>query len=131
MKLNRRDFMKSAFGSLALRSLATGIPASVLLNPRVGRASPDALANGPGMMLILATSSRGDPLNANVPGTYGPGAAEVAHPADPLMAPTQLTLSGQSYTAAKPWADLPQSTLDRTVFFHHATYTPVHQDQSR
>lgn len=131
MKLNRRDLMKSTFGGLALRALATGLPASILLNPRPGRAALDTLSDGPGRMLIMFTSRNGDPLNANVPGTYGPGAEEVAHSADPRMAPTDLRLSGQRYTAAKPWADLPQNVLDRTVFFHHATYTPVHQDQPK
>ncbi len=130
MKLNRRDLLKSSFGTMLLKSLATGIPASVLLKPRVGRASADLLADGPGRMLILTTSQSGDPLNANVPGTYGAGAPGAAHSADLSMAPTSLTLGGRTFTAAKPWADLPQSTLDRTVFFHHATYTPVHQDQS-
>ena len=128
-KLDRRQLLRSTFGSLALRSVASGLPASMLLAPRWGRAQSDPMADGPGRMLILFTSSAGDPINANVPGTYGPGAEEVAHSADQRMAPTSLTLSGQTYTAAKPWADLPQSVLDRTVFFHHATYTPVHQDQ--
>jgi hypothetical protein len=79
-------------------------------------------------MLILASSSAGDPVNANVPGTYLP---EIFHSADPAMVESPLTMSGQSYTAAKPWADLPQTTLDRTVFFHHATYTPVHGEMAR
>lgn len=128
MMLNRRNLLKSAIGGIALRALATGIPASVLLRPRSAAAQA---ANGPGSMLILFTSQNGDPLNANVPGTYGAGVEDVAHSPEPAMAPTALRLSGRSYTAAKPWADLPQTTLDRTVFFHHATYTPVHQDQSK
>jgi len=132
MKLDRRQLLKSTLGGLALRSVATGLPISMLLNPRLGRAAPlDALAEGPGRMLIMFASKNGDPLNANVPGTYGPGAEEVAHSPDPSMAPTNLRLSGQRYTAAKPWADLPQNVLDRTVFFHHATFTPVHQDQGK
>lgn len=131
MRLDRRDLLKSALGGIALRAVATGIPASILLNPRPGRAAIGDLADGPGRMLILFASNSGDPINANVPGTYGAGAEDVAHSADPTMAATALQLSGRSYTAAKPWADLPQSVLDRTVFFHHATYTPVHQDQPK
>lgn len=132
MKVNRRDLLKSTLGGIALRAAATGLPASLLLNPRPGRAAPfDGLADGPGRMLIMFASRLGDPINANVPGTYGPGADEVAHPPDPAMAPTTLNLSGQPHTAAKPWADLPQNVLDRTVFFHHATFTPVHQDQGK
>ena len=131
MRLDRRDLLKSALGGIALRAVATGIPASILLNPRPGRAAIGDLADGPGRMLILFASNSGDPINANVPGTYGAGAEDVAHSADPTMAATALQLSGRPYTAAKPWADLPQSVLDRTVFFHHATYTPVHQDQPK
>jgi hypothetical protein len=82
-----------------------------------------------GKMLVLASSSAGDPVNANVPGTYGK--SDLYHSADPLMAPSSLSLGGQQYTAAKPWADLPQNILDRSVFFHHATYTPVHGEMSR
>jgi uncharacterized protein (DUF1501 family) len=64
-----------------------------------------------------------------VPGTYG--FSDIYHSADPAMAASSLTLSGQQHTAAKPWADLPQNILDRTVFFHHATYTPVHGEMGR
>ena len=102
MKLNRRDLLKTGVGGILLKSLATGLPASLLLNPRAGRAQSDPLSNGPGMMLILATSGLGDPINANVPGTYGAGAQDVAHSADPEMAPTTLSLGGRTYTAAKP-----------------------------
>ncbi|MEL6182975.1 MAG: hypothetical protein AAFU79_00030 [Myxococcota bacterium] len=131
-RINRRQLLRTAtFGGLALRSVATGLPASLLLRPGVGRTQSDPRSGGPGRILMLFCSQSGDPVNANVPGCYGPGAEEVAHSADPRMAPTQLRLSGRQYTAAKPWADLPQSVLDQTVFFHHATYTPVHQDQSK
>ena len=131
MKLNRRKFLGGTATSIALRSLATGIPASILLNPRPRRAALDHLSTGMGRKLILITSGAGDPTNCNVPRTYGAGAEEVAHSPDPAMAPTQITLSGQQYTVAKPWADLGQAKLNRSLFFHHATYTPVHQDQSK
>lgn len=127
MNMNRRDLLKSALGTVALRALATGLPVGTFLAARSGRAAVPT----PGAMLILFTSGGGDPLNANVPGTYGGAASEVVHSPEASMAPTTLSLSGRNYTAAKPWADLPQTTLDRTVFFHHATYTPVHQDQTR
>jgi uncharacterized protein (DUF1501 family) len=47
------------------------------------------------------------------------------------MTKTALTLAGTSTFAAKPWAELPQSVLDRTAFIHHATHTPVHGELSR
>jgi len=53
-------------------------------------------------------------------------AQKVVHSADPAMTPTPLTLRGQSYTAAAPWATLPQKVLDRSYFWHLVTNTPVH-----
>jgi len=55
--------------------------------------------------------------------------AGIGHPTDPSMAPTALTLSGNAFTAALPWTQLPQALLDRTCFFHHATNTVVHPDE--
>jgi hypothetical protein len=117
--------MATVGGGLILRSLATGLPAQILLNPL----SASAQDMPTGKILILSSSSAGDPVNANVPGTYG--LPNLFHSADPAMAATTLSLGGQSYTAAKPWADLPQTILDRSVFFHHATYTPVHGEMNR
>jgi hypothetical protein len=129
-KLSRRGVL-GAFatcgGGLILSSLATGIPAKVLLSPLT--ASADQPASG--KMLILSSSSAGDPINANVPGTYEVGPTEIFHPADPAMAKTALSLGGTQTFAAKPWAELSQSVLDRTAFFHHATYTPVHGELNR
>jgi hypothetical protein len=74
--------------------------------------------------IIFHTSGAGDPINANVPGTYDD--PMIAHSADPAMAPTPLTIQGRPYTAAAPWSTLPQNVLDRTVFWHLMTNTPVH-----
>jgi uncharacterized protein DUF1501 len=116
--------MATVGGGLLLRSLATGLPAKILLDPLSARA--DDMPTG--RMLILSSSSSGDPVNANVPGTYVSG---IFHSADALMAPTSMNLGGQQFTAAKPWALLPQAIRDRTCFFHHATYTPVHGEMNR
>ncbi|MEO1228521.1 MAG: hypothetical protein AAFZ18_06430 [Myxococcota bacterium] len=129
--LDRRSLLRTSLGSLALRSIASGLPASLLLSPRPGRAQADPLASGPGRMLVVFTSQAGDPINANVPGTYGEFAEEVVHPEDPAMEATQVRLREHITTAARPWAELPQYVLDQTCFFHHATYTPVHQDQPK
>lgn len=123
----RRDVLRTITSAAALGALATGIPVQVLLSPRAARAQAFTRPS----TLLMFTSQNGDPLNANVPGTYGAGLEDIVHPPDPAMAATPLTLSGRPYVAAKPWADLPQATLDRTVFFHHATYTPLHQDHPR
>jgi hypothetical protein len=82
-------------------------------------------------------SANGDALNINVPGTYDlpssfpAGSINHSDPADSSMAPTPLTISGQKWTAAKPWSTLPQNVLDRTVFFHHSTGTANHGELGR
>jgi len=127
-QMNRRGFLwgsGSAAGALALQSLATGIPAKILLDPLSASASD--LRKG--KILILSSSRHGDPINANVPGTYGFN--DVYHSTDPAMAETALSLSGTQTTAAKPWADLSQGILDQTAFFHHATHSPVHGEMAR
>lgn len=129
--LSRRQALLSALfgtGYIGLRALATGLPASLLLDPRRALADlPEAgacPAIGRAQFVIFNTSGNGDPLNASVPGTYDD--PNVVHSADPSMAPTPLTIQGQTYTAAAPWATLPQTVLDRTCFWHLMTNTPVH-----
>src|SRR4051812_29034161 len=114
-------------GAIGLRSLATGLPVSFLLNPRRALAAdpgPACAAPDKAQYIILNTSGSGDPINASVPGTYDDAA--IVHSADPAMTPALLPLGGQSYTAAAPWATLPQAVLDRTCFWHIMTNTPVH-----
>jgi hypothetical protein len=129
MITRRQGIMTTLFGSglIGLRALATGLPASFLLNPR--RALADSFAPTCGAVtkaqfIIFNTSGGGDPINANVPGTYED--PSIVHSVDPAMAPTSLTLGGQTHTAAAPWASLPQGVLDRTCFWHLMTNTPVH-----
>ena len=127
--LSRRQMLlTSLFGSglVGLRALATGIPAAVLLNPKKAAADTGCAANPNAQYIIFSSSGSGDPLNANVPGTYG--FPDISHSQDPSMAETPMTLGGTPHTAAKPWASLPQTVLDRTCFFHHGTYTVVHPD---
>ena len=131
MQPTRREAILSALfgaGSIGLRAVATGLPASLLLDPR--KSFADACADRQrAQFVIWATSGSGDPSNANVPGTYDdPG---IAHSLDPAMAPTPMNLGGKTYTAAKPWASLPQNVLDRTCFFHHTTLTNSHANESK
>jgi hypothetical protein len=104
------------------------LPAALLLDPRRALAAvpdggPAASTLAP-QFVILSTSGNGDPINANVPGTYDD--PNISHSHDPSMTPTSLSIGGQPYTAAAPWATLPPSVLDRTCFWHIATTTPVH-----
>ena len=69
--LNRRQLLASALagaGLVGLRSMATGLPISFLLNPKSARADGACAASA--QFLILSMSANGDALNCNVPGTY-------------------------------------------------------------
>jgi len=130
----RRTILGGLFGAgmLGLRALATGVPAAILANPRRALADTDpttCASPAKAQYLILSTSGSGDPLNANVPGTYDFPA--IAHSLDPLMAKTPFKLGGTSVEAAAPWATLPQPLLDRTTFFHHTTLTNNHANQNK
>lgn len=129
----RRDVLRASLsgaGLIGLRAMATGLPISFLLNPRVARSEQACTAMQNAQFLILSMSASGDALNCNVPGTYDLpaefAAGSVNHPFTPEMAQTPLKLSGKTFSAAAPWATLPQSTLDRTAFFHHRTQTANH-----
>ena len=119
--IGRRAFIVGglAGSGLLLRSLATGLPPSFLVNPARAQV-PDALPQ----TLVLATSAAGDPVNANCPGSYVAGAQ---HP-DAFAMPVPMTLGGQPTEAAAPWAELPEALRRRMAFVHHATRSPAHTD---
>src|SRR3954466_13882250 len=122
-------------GAIGLRAMATGLPISFLVNPRSARADAAGACRAP--YLILSMSASGDALNCNVPGTYdlpaafAAGSVNHSDPMDMSMAASSLKINGESWTAAKPWSSLPQSILDRTVFFHHSTGTANHGELGR
>jgi hypothetical protein len=130
----RRAILNGLFGAgmLGLRALATGVPAAILANPRRALAGPYDVTctdKAKAQYLILSTSGSGDPLNANVPGTYA--FPDIAHPLDPLMAKTSFKLGAQTVEGAASWSTLPQNVLDRTTFFHHTTLTNNHANQPK
>jgi len=141
MLLERRDALLTALfgaGNVGLRALATGLPAWFIANPRLATAQTldcAIMAKEKLQYLILSTSSQGDPMNCNTPGTYE--AAPIIHPAQPTMVATPVTLGGKAYGAALPWADtavggaMAAATLARTAFFHHTTRSTVHGDQPK
>ena len=108
---------------LGLKSLATGLPKSWFLGERI------AYADSPTpQYLILATSSNGDPLNANAPGSYVPGAQNSPIPD---LAAANVTFGDASYQAAKCWGSLPDDLRARMAFFHHRTYTNAHPEHRK
>lgn len=135
MDASKRSFLRNSLygaGLLGLRALASGIPASILANPRKAAAETPTCDTGSlpnAQYLILITSGSGDPLNANVPGCYNdPG---IYHPGDATMTPTDMTFGGAKVKAAAPWANLGADILARTSFFHHGTYTNAHGDHPK
>jgi hypothetical protein len=130
-KTRRRVLLSGLLGSgwVGLRALATGLPLSLLTSSgRAFAGPPPCNATSP-QYLLLFTGEGGEPINGNVPGSYiDPG---IYHPPTPSMAPTAMTVGGQSYQAARPWTQLPPSILSRTCFFHHATYTNAHGDHPK
>jgi Protein of unknown function (DUF1501) len=138
--LNRRNLLQGALagaGLIGLRAMATGLPISFLLDPKAARADGTCANSAGAQYLILSMSAGGDALNCNVPGTYdlpasfAAGSINHSDPMDMSMTAGSLKISGQAWTAAKPWTSLPQSILDRSVFFHHSTGTANHGELGR
>jgi len=111
-------------GVVGLRSLVTGLPRSWLLGERVARAA-DPVAP---QFLIFATSSQGDPLNANAPGSFVAGAENSPIP---QLAPSSVSFGDSSHQAAQVWGELPEALRARLAFFHHRTYTNAHPEHRK
>jgi hypothetical protein len=129
MITRRSALMATLFGTgyVGLRALATGLPASLLVNPRRALAAPTPPPCGAAskaQYIIFSTSGDGDPISTSVPGTYDD--PMIVHSPDPSMAPRPLTIGGRTYSAAAPWSTLPSAVLGRTVFWHMMTGTSVH-----
>ena len=122
MNPSRRNMLLSSLfgaGCVGLRALATGIPASILLNPRRALAGPCATGTTP-QFVIMNISDGGDPINANAPGSYIAGVGN----APALLLPTATTtLGGKPYTAAQGWSTLPAAS---TSVWHVMTDNEIH-----
>jgi len=133
MTWTRRDLLTHTLlgtASLAVRSMVSGVPAAWLLSPRtaLAQAAADCAITDP-QFLVLSASDKGDPINANTPGSYTD--AGVHHSPDPAMAATSVRLGDSSHTAALPWSTLSASVLGRATFFHHATRTNAHPNHPK
>jgi hypothetical protein len=122
----RRLLATGLFGAgiVGLRSLVTGVPRSFLLGERLAHAADMALPQ----FLILATSSQGDPLNANAPGSFVAGAENSPIPE---LAPADVAFGDSTYQAAQCWGSLPEALRARLAFFHHRTYTNAHPEHRK
>ena len=132
--LTRREALLEALfgvGYVGLASLATGLPAWFIANPRKATAqSLDCAISARDNLqyLIVSASSAGDPINCNCPGTYG---GDAIHPDQAEVAPIDVDFGGTLYTAATPWGSLSDAVRSRTCFFHYATGATVHGDQPK
>lgn len=137
MNITRRKLLLTTLfgaGAVGLKSFATGLPVPFLTGVREAKAADPYDASAPtcakdkAQYVFLITSGSGDPMNANVPGTFVNG---IYHSADPEMASTPMTLGGKTVNAAKPWATLRPELASRIGFFHHGTYTNAHGDHAK
>lgn len=122
---NRRDFLRSGLG-LAVTAMATGLAPRWLREKIVPEASGAATPT----LLILATSSEGDPLNACTPGSYVPGTVRPTGDAMELVA-ADVDLGGKLVKGAAAWAALPATLRSRLAFIHHRTFAVAHSDYDR
>jgi hypothetical protein len=130
--ITRRDaLLLTLFGGgfVGLRALATGLPASLFADPKkaLAHGSAASASREKAQFIVLSTSGDGDSINACVPGTYED--PRIVHSRAPEFAPAPLAIRGKTYTAAAPWGKLPARVLDRTVFWHMMTDTPVHSKE--
>lgn len=132
---SRRDLLRTALfgaGHVGLRALATGLPVWFLAAPRRASAADMECAlsaKDRAQFLIVSSSSAGDALSCNCPGTYGSSA--IIHPQQAEMAATDFMLGSSSVRAAKPWSALGEGVRARTHFFHHMTGGIVHGDHPK
>ena len=97
MSHTRRDVLRGGLlgaGWVGLRAVATGLPISVLLDPARAEALA-AMRSTKARFLVLSLSTCGDPLNANVPGSYG--TTDIVHPSDSRFAATAIQLAGRRH----------------------------------
>lgn len=123
---------------VGLRALTTGLPVSLLLAAEAGHAagassaaaaSVAASSGRTAQFTLFSTSSMGDPINCNAPGSYDDPSMQ--HCAVDDMAGVAVKLGDTTAVAAKVWSTLPPTMLSQSSFFHHGTYTVVHPDQSK
>lgn len=131
MKISRRDAVLSTLfgaGLVGLRSLASGVPAALLLNPARALAQTVGQTTKKPQFLIFSTSFYGDPSSCNVPGTYDD--PNIYHQPVASMASTDVNFGGGVVRkGAQVWSTLPAAMLARTTFFHHSTYSLIHSDE--
>ena len=133
----RRALLRGGGAALLLRALALGLPPGWLLAAGAARparsplsllAAGDALAqSAPRALqtLILSTSSAGDPVNANCPGSYVMGAEN-----NPLLPAARVALGAGGARGAAVWGELPEELRARLAFIHLKPHAVAHPEYS-
>jgi len=122
LSFTRRGFLKGCSMSTSgvlLRSLATGLPPAWFLRNHIAQAQTIQ----PPQTLILSTSSAGDPVNANCPGSYVEGIFN-----NPILESRVASYGQTSSRAAAPWSDLPEALRQRLAFVHHSSRSSAHPE---
>ena len=149
MKITRRDaLMSTLFGAgyVGLRALATGLPASLLLDPRGARRSADAAMprrrrQGAVHHLPDVGLGRSDQRatcrarTTTAASCTARTTATLSHPSDAASGVTASTpvtsRSATAVQAALRGRRCRRRVLDRTAFWHLMTNTPVHPKEPR
>lgn len=119
LEMDRRQLLLNAMaagGGIALRSLLTGLPITFLTHR--------AMAAGEARYMVYSSSGSGDPMNANVPGTY---MENFDHPAV-WRNPVDINLGGTNYKGAAVWNKLNSEIKANANFFHHRSNTNSHNE---
>ena len=108
---------------ILLRGLATGLPPAWLSAPRFALAQQmnEALPQ----ILIMSTSSAGDPVNINCPGSYVNGVTN-----NPILeVSNNIRLGGRpGVRGARVWGALPNGLRNRLAFIHYSSRTAAHPE---
>lgn len=119
MTFDRRTALRLAASSWGLRAFATGLPLRFILDPGQAASAPRDVPT----YLVLAVSDRGDPVNANAPGSFVDGVTNNPFEA---MAETPLELGSVITSAARPWSQLSAELRSRMAFLHMSTGVVTH-----
>ena len=119
--ISRRTLLRSGAG-LLLAGLATGLPPAWL---RGGIPAAWASTGRVPTVLILATSSAGDPINSSLPGT---GVPSVLRPNDPVYTETPVVFGDQVHLTPALWERAALSLRERLTVFHHRTDAVAHSE---
>ena len=121
LMLSRRNLLKGGVfgvGGLLLRGLATGLAPASLLAPKWSLDSKQTVD----LTLILSTSSAGDPVNVNCPGSYVDGVTN-----NPNLTAVDFMLGHRPPGRAK-CGRFAQALRDRLAFVHYRTNAVAHTE---